>query len=82
MMTFMVSFTKSMTPKSHSVITYRRDLLHDPKGHGELFGRFDQKGHSIIKNCHDLVYEPKCYGYPCCRFELIYDPQRSQGQLK
>ena len=28
-----------MTPKGHGVIRGRRDLLYDPKGHGDLCGR-------------------------------------------
>ena len=31
-----------MTPKGHGVIRGRRDLLYDPKGHGDLFDRLDQ----------------------------------------
>ena len=31
-----------MTPKSHGVITGRRDLFYDPKGHSDLCGRSDQ----------------------------------------
>ena len=30
-----------MTPEGHKVITGRRDLLYDPKGHGDLCGQFD-----------------------------------------
>ena len=29
-----------MTSKGHGVISGRRDLLYDPKGHGDLCGRF------------------------------------------
>ena len=36
-----------MTRKVYSVIRGRRDLLYDPKGHGDLCGRFD------------LVYDPQ-----------------------
>ena len=39
--TFMVSLTEFMIPKSQGVIRGRRDLLYDPKGHGDLCGRFD-----------------------------------------
>ena len=42
-----VAMTYFMTPKGHKVIRGRRDLLYDPKGHGDLCGRFD------------LVYDPK-----------------------
>ena len=30
-----------MTPKVQGVIRGRRDLLYDPKGHGDLCDRFD-----------------------------------------
>ena len=40
-----------MTPKVQEVIRGRRDLLYDPKGHGDL----------------------------CDRFDIVYDPKRSQG---
>ena len=30
-----------MTLKGHRVIRGRRDLLYDPKAHGDFFGRFD-----------------------------------------
>ena len=36
-----------MTPKGHSVIRGRRDLLYDPKGHVDHCGWFD------------VVYDPK-----------------------
>ena len=36
-----------MTQKGHRVIKGRRDLLYDPKGHGDLYCQFD------------LVYDPK-----------------------
>ena len=36
-----------MTPKVLGVISGRRDLQYDPKGHGDLCGQFD------------LVYDPK-----------------------
>ena len=39
--TFMVGLTVFMTPKGPGVIRRRRDLLYDPKGHGDLCGRFD-----------------------------------------
>ena len=39
--TIVVGLTWFMTPKDHSVIRGRRDLLYDPKGHGDLFSRFD-----------------------------------------
>ena len=44
---FEVGLTKFMTSKGLGVIRDCRDLLHDPKGHGYLGGRFD------------LVYDPK-----------------------
>ena len=44
--TFVVGLTSFMTPKGHSVIRGRRDLLYDPKGHRDFCGRFD------------LVYDP------------------------
>ena len=40
--TYVVGLTQFMTPKGHTVITDRRDLLYDPKGHGDLWCWFDQ----------------------------------------
>ena len=45
--TFVVGLTKFMTPKGHRVIRGCHYLLYDPKGHGDLSGRFDR------------VYDPK-----------------------
>ena len=39
--TFVVGFTLFLTPKGHRVIKGRRDLLYDPKSHGDLCGLFD-----------------------------------------
>ena len=41
MVNFVVGFTQFMTQKGHGVIRDHRDLLYDPKGHGDLCGRFD-----------------------------------------
>ena len=75
-----------MTPKGHSVIRGRRDLLYYPKCHGELCGRFDlvndPKGHRIIRGRCDLLYDPKGHGDLCGRFDLVYDPLRSRGQSR
>ena len=39
--TFVVGLTQCMTPNGHGVIRFRHNLLYDPKGHGDLCGRFD-----------------------------------------
>ena len=39
--TFVVGSTYFMTTKGHGVISGRRDLLYDPKVHGDLCGQFD-----------------------------------------
>ena len=44
-MTYFMTPKVTVTPKTHGVIRGRRDL-YDPKGHGDLCGRFD------------LVYDP------------------------
>ena len=64
-----------MTPKGQGVIRGRRDLLYDPKGHGDLCNRFDL----IISGRRDLLYDPKGHGDLCGRFDLLYDPIRSRG---
>ena len=55
--------TYFMTSKGHAVIRGRRDLLYDPKGHGDLCGRFDMfmnpEGHGVIRGCRDLLFDPK-----------------------
>ena len=66
-----------MTPKGHRVIRGRRDLLYDPKGHGDLCGT--PKGHWVIRGRRDLLYDPIGHGDLCGRFDLVYDPKRSQG---
>ena len=72
-----------MTPKGHRVIRGRRDLLYDPKGHGDLCGRLTSfmtpKGHGVIEGRRDLLYDPNGHGDLCGRFDLVYDPKRSQG---
>ena len=69
-----------MTPKGHGVIRGRRDLLYDPKGHGDRCGRFmTPKGHGVIRGRRDLLYDPKGHGDLCGRFDLVYDPKRSWG---
>ena len=35
-------------------------------------------GHSVIRDRRDF-HEPKGYGDPYGRFDLVYDPKRSQG---
>ena len=66
-----------MTPKGHRVIRGRRDLLYDPKGHGDLCYRFDPvydpKGHRVIRGRRDLLYDPKVT-VTCGTFDLVYDP--------
>ena len=43
--TFVVGLTYFMTPKGHGVNKGRRDLIYDPKGHGDLCGQLpDSKG--------------------------------------
>ena len=37
---FVVGLTYFMTPKCHGVKKGRRDLIYDPKGHGDLCGQF------------------------------------------
>ena len=55
-----------MTTKDHSVIRGRRDLLYDLKGHGDIYGRFEQvydsKGHRAVRGRHDLLYDPEGHG--------------------
>ena len=72
-----------MTLKGNWVIRGRRDLLYDPKGHGDLCGRFDLvydlKGNGVIRGRRDLLHDPKGHGNLCGRFDLVYDPKRSQG---
>ena len=41
MVTVVVGLTYFMTPKGHRVNKSRRDLIYDPKGHGDLCGQFD-----------------------------------------
>ena len=52
-----------MTPKGQGVIRGRRDLLYDPKDHGDLCGRFDlamtPKGRRVIRGRRDLLMTPK-----------------------
>ena len=40
-MTVVVGLAYFMTPKGHGVIRDHRDLLYDPKSHGDLCGRCD-----------------------------------------
>ena len=72
-----------MTQKCQRVIRGRHDLLYDPKGHGDLCGRFDPVHdplrQGVIRGRRDLLYEPKGHGDLCGRFDLVYDPKRSQG---
>ena len=81
--TFVVALTQFMTPKGQEVIRGRRDLLYDPKGDGDLCGRFDlvmtQKGHAVIRGRRDLLYDPKGHGDLCGLFDLVHDPERSRG---
>ena len=39
--TFVVGLTYFMTPKGHGVNKGRRDLIYDPKCHGDFCGWFD-----------------------------------------
>ena len=51
-----------MTPKGYWVSRGHRDLLYDPKGHGDLCVGFDQamtpKGHGVTRGQLDLLYDP------------------------
>ena len=51
-----------MTPKGHGVIRGHRDLLYDPKGHGDLvvglIYLMTPKGHGVIMGRCDLDYDP------------------------
>ena len=55
-----------MTRKGQEVIRGPRDLLYDPKGHGDLCVRCDQvyyrKGHGVIRGQFDLLYDRKSHG--------------------
>ena len=44
-----------MTPKGQGVITDRRDLLYDPKGHGDLCVGMTPKGQGVISGRRDLL---------------------------
>ena len=72
-----------MIPKGHRVIRGLRDLLYEPKGHGDLCGQFDLVNDHlrsrVIRGRRDLLYDPKGHGDLCGRFDLVYDPKRSQG---
>ena len=70
-----------MTPKGQGVIRGRRDLLYDPKVHGDLCGHivYDPKGHGVIRGRRDQLYDPKGHGDLCGRFDLVYDPKRARG---
>ena len=72
-----------MTPNGNEVMKDRRDLLYDPKCHGDLCGRFDlvygPLRSRVIRGRHDLLYDPKGHGDICGRFDLIYDPKRLRG---
>ena len=52
-----------MTSKGHGVIRGRRDLLYDPKSHGDLVVGLTYfmtpKGHGVIRGRRDLLYDPK-----------------------
>ena len=72
-----------MTPKSHRVIRCRRDLLYEPKGYGDLCGRFDivydPTESWVIRDRRDLLYDPKGHGDLGGRFDLVNDPKRTRG---
>ena len=72
-----------MTPKGQGVIRGRHDLLYDPKGHVDLWSRFnlvyDPKVQGVIRGRRDLPYEPKGHADLCGRFDLVYDSKRSRG---
>ena len=38
-----------------------------------------QKGHSVIRGRNDLLYDPIGVGDFCDRFDIVYEPKRSQG---
>ena len=72
-----------MTPKGHRVIRGSRDLLYDPKGHGDLCCRFDlvnnPKGHGVKKDRRDLLNDPNFHVDFCGQFDLVYDLLRKRG---
>ena len=37
------------------------------------------KGNGVIRGCGDILYDPKVHRDLCGRFDLVYDPKRSQG---
>ena len=62
------------------------DLLYYPKGHGDLYGRFDvvydPKSSGVIRGRRDLLYDPKGHGDFFGKFDLVYDPKKVTGSLE
>ena len=72
-----------MTPKGHGSLEFS-DLIYDPKGHGDLCGRFDvvydpKRVTGSLEVAMTYFMTPKGHGDLCGRFDLVYDPKRSQG---
>ena len=61
-MTFAIGLTLFMTQKGYGVIKGHRDLLYDPKGHGEFGVGLTQFmtpiGHGVTSGQLDLLYDP------------------------
>ena len=82
MVTFLGGLTWFSTRKDDRVIRGRRNLLNNPKRHGDLFGRFDlvltPEGQRVIRGRLGLRYDPKGHHDRFKRFNLVYDRKRSQ----
>ena len=69
-----------MTLKIHRVFRGFRDLLYDPKGHGDHFCRFD-KGHNpkrsrILRRRRDLLYDYEGHSDILGPFDPGFLPQK------
>ena len=67
-----------MTPKGHRVLKGRRDLLYDPKCHGDVGCLcelvYDPKSHMVIRGRRDLHYDPKGQvSFHILTFDLRFD---------
>ena len=72
---------------------WKRDKVYGPKGHDDLMFALAyfmtskvmvtlfmaEKGHRVIRGSRNLLYYPKGKSDLCGRFDLAYDPKRSQG---
>ena len=80
--TFEVDLTLFRTPKGHGARGHR-DLLYDPKVHGDLCGRFDlvyyPKKITGSLEVAMTYFDPKGHGDLFGRFDLVYDPKRSRS---